>query len=38
MASIKEATGSEPEGENKTESPEDSEEPFKFYYVSVFAV
>ena len=38
MASSKEATGSEPEREMKTEASEDSGEPFKFKYVSVFAV
>ena len=37
MASNKEATGFEPERE-KTEASEDSEEPFKFRWVSVFAV
>ena len=38
MASSKEATGSEPERENETESSQHSEEPFKFTIVSVFAV
>ena len=34
MASSKEATGSEPEREKKTEASEDSGEPFKFEWVS----
>ena len=38
MASSKEGAGSEPEGEKKTEASEDSGGPFKFEYVSVFAV
>ena len=38
MASSKEATGSEPEREKKTEASGDSGEPFKFEDVSVFAV
>ena len=38
MASSKEAVGSEPAREKKTEASEDSGEPFKFFYVSVFAV
>ena len=38
MAFSKKATGSEPEQEKKTEASEDSEEPFKFTFVSVFAV
>ena len=38
MASSKEAAGSEPEREKKTDTSEDSGEPFKFFFVSVFAV
>ena len=38
MASSKEASDSEPEREEETEASEDSGEPFKFKYVSVFAV
>ena len=38
MASSKEATGSEPEREKKTEAAEDSGEPFEFTIVSVFTV
>ena len=38
MASSKEGAGSEPEREKKTEGAEDHGEPFKFSYVSVFAV
>ena len=33
MASSKEATGSEPEREKKTEASEDSGEPFEFSFV-----
>ena len=36
MASSKKVTGSEPEREKKTEASEDSGEPFKFTFVSVF--
>ena len=36
MAFSKQATGVEPEREKKTEASEDSGEPFKFKYVSVF--
>ena len=38
MASSKEAAGSEPAREKKTEASEHSGEPFHFIYVSVFAV
>ena len=38
MSSSKEAAGSEPAREKKTEASEHSEEPFQFTYVSVFAV
>ena len=38
MASSKEAAGAEAKREKKTEASEDSGEPFKFGYVSVFAV
>ena len=38
MASSKEAAGSEPKREKKTEASEDHGEPFEFEYVSVFAV
>ena len=38
MASSKEATGSEPERDKKTEASEDSGKPFRFRYVSVHCV
>ena len=38
MSSSKEAAGSEPAREKKTEASEDSGEPFQFEWVSVFAV
>ena len=38
MASSKEAAGSEPKREKKTEASEDHGEPFRFFWVSVFAV
>ena len=38
MASTKEATGSEPAREKKTEASGDHGKPFKFRWVSVFAV
>ena len=38
MASSKEAAGSKPEREKKTEASVDHGEPFKFRYVSGFAI
>ena len=38
MASSKEAAGSKPEREKKTEASEDHGEPFMFTWVSAFAV
>ena len=38
MASSKDAADPKPEREKKTEASEDHGEPFKFFYVSVFAV
>ena len=38
MASSKDAAGSKPEREKKTEASEDHGEPFMFKYVSAFAI
>ena len=38
MASSKDAAGSKPEREKKTEASEDHGEPFEFNYVSAFAI